>query len=336
MLYHDLHKNQNEDTATIDLHKEMDIKQRHNHFLRKLIDGYKKSNRRNFSEFREKQEKPVAPSFLKEFLDKKTNFDNLSQKLMNLLKEKACKERLSNGGKVVFVNYDEIEEEKKQECFLIAILSEQASFLAQDGDIDEKQTLDLRHLKFAGRINLSMWEQEQERYISFIKGNGDIAHYFQKFLHCKDVIDFKKETARLLKIAENFANNFYQDIDKKINFLSKTHSYLHNLATQESSFEVKTYIEFINQDQDIQMTDDLIMELENTLSDLDNGVSDGFIPNKDKLNSLTIFKASVDSLKISFGYDAIKKGYLIKDRSDIIIKNAPKELLKAWDNNDNN
>ena len=42
-------------------------------------------------------------------------------------------------------------------------------------------------LRVAGRIDLGAWQTGGERYISFLRGRGDVAQYFKLFLGCNDL-----------------------------------------------------------------------------------------------------------------------------------------------------
>jgi conserved hypothetical phage-related protein len=91
---------------------------------------------------------------------------------------------------------------------LVAILSEKAGFLAQDWQITENEILDIEHLKFAGRVNLTAWQNnDKSRYISFLKGKDDVSEYFKEFLACNDALIASIKTKKLVNFLEEFASD---------------------------------------------------------------------------------------------------------------------------------
>src|SRR3546814_7869702 len=82
---------------------------------------------------------------------------------------------------------------------LVAIITDKLSAaLTSQRDVRDVRHLDLDGFRFAGRINLTAWAIGDERYISFLKGKGDVSEYFRHFLGCDSVVQERVDTSNLV------------------------------------------------------------------------------------------------------------------------------------------
>ncbi|WP_268895763.1 nucleoid-associated protein [Glaesserella parasuis] len=156
-------------------------------------------------------------------------------------------------------------QKNQNDYLLIAILSEKMAFSTTDWQLVEEEVLALEHLKFAGRINLTAWQAGEQRYISFLKGQGDIAQYFKLFLGCNDVLIAQQETKKLVERLEEFANEQELDVEQKTEFFERAQEHLHEISNNEEPFSAETFANRVWSENP--------QELKDKLADAENGGS---------------------------------------------------------------
>lgn len=89
--------------------------------------------------------------------------------MMDTLRRQAATKSASAGGHVFFAQF----RREARDYLLVAIITDKLSAtLTANLDMEDVQHLDLDGFRFAGRINLTGWAAGEERYISFLKGEG--------------------------------------------------------------------------------------------------------------------------------------------------------------------
>ena len=182
----------------------------HLNFLNKLVEAYSGKAGKGFGKFDADEDSYPMPRIVREYLENQ-DFYSATKRMMNTLFDRIQKQLLATGGKVFIIHF----EENRSEYLLIAMLSEKTAFSTTDWQLEEEEVLALEHLKYAGRINLTAWQAGEQRYISFLKGQGDIAQYFKSFLGCNDVLIAQQETKKLIEQLEEFATEQELDIEQK-------------------------------------------------------------------------------------------------------------------------
>ena len=121
-----------------------------------------------------------AQTFLAEF--KKGNFKDfvtLTKKLMSTLTVQARRKPGASGGHVLFAHF----EKDGHAYLLVAIINDKlGAALTKTFDIAAVEHLDVDGFRFAGRINITAWQDFADRYIGFLKGKGDVAEYLRSSL----------------------------------------------------------------------------------------------------------------------------------------------------------
>lgn len=82
----------------------------------------------------------------------------------------------------------------------------------------ESEMLDIEHLKYAGRIDLTAWQANELRHVSFLKGHGDVSQYFKDFLACNDALESKNETKNWSNYLKNLQKNKSMNLMLKLHF----------------------------------------------------------------------------------------------------------------------
>ncbi len=335
IIYHALLKEQGTtENVTIDLNpNELLVADSTNELLRQLMERYSSKAGKGYGIFEKDTDSYPAAAILTDYIEEVDSFYQISERFMNVLKTESESQIFAKGGKVVFIDYTE----NKKNYFLVAILSEKIGLLAKDWDLTQDEFLNFENLRFAGRINLTDWQDddrsEDNRYISFLKGKGEIAGYFKKFLGCDDILTPKKETQALLDYLEEFIIAKELHLEEQTQLRNKADVYLTKIVESDNDvFILQTFANEIwaNSPQD------LIDSFEN--SGLEHGyeISDGFVPYKRLLRSLRVYSHKAKNWSLSFDADAYNNGEIDVDveNHSITITNVPRSLLTPFVNED--
>lgn len=317
LTYHILHKEQN-GTATLELNpNQIEPEEAHQNFLDTLTRAYRGRAGKRFGEFDSNEDNFPLPRFLRDYLTD-NNFQRLTERMMNNLLTKIQNQTLATGGKVFIAHY----QEQNKDYLLVAILSDSVGFSAQNWEISENEILDIDHLKYAGRIDLTAWQANETRYISFLKGQREVSAYFKEFLSCNDDFSARNETTKLVGLLEEFATEQQYDIEQKTTFFNDVKSYLTDISNNGELFSIETFANHFSPDNP-----QLLVE---KLSNLETGVQDSFTPDKTALKKLTTFVGKTTHWRLSFDRNAINNGDISQDNGKIIIHNPTPELLEAF------
>ena len=315
IIYHILHKEQNAQGEVDESPNELPIDDDNKQFLADLSKAYSERAGKGYGYFGDGF---TTPLILKGYLNNTHNFYKTTIKMLDVLLTEINRKPLAKGGKVFITHY----EENHANYLLVAILSERNTYVADNWGMNRNQSLDIDRLKFAGRINLTAWQNGEARYISFLKGQGDISEYFKLFLACNDVLIAQAETKKLVELLEDFANEQGLDLDGKASFFDLAQEYLYDINKNKEPFELETFANRVwSKEPQI---------LKDKLTDDKNGISDGFIPDKRSLKKLSTFTGKTKHWRLSFDRTAIADGQIRVDNGRIIINNPPEKLLEVF------
>lgn len=317
ITYHILHKEQNGEARKEINPTPFTPNESHQNFLDKLTKAYKSKAGKGFGSFDNNEDSFPMPRLLRDyFVD--NDFQNLTVRMINILLSKIESQSFATGGKVFISHY----EDQNRDYMIIAILVDRIGFSAQDWNMTESEMLDIEHLKYAGRIDLTAWHANESRYISFLKGQGDVSQYFKEFLACNDALEAKNETKKLVELLEEFTREQEYELETKTAFFQDVKSYLIEMSNSGGSFVVE---EFANR---VYPSNPQL--LQEKLSNVDNGVQDGFTPHKSALTRLTTFAGKTKNWRLSFDREAILEGQISEENGKIVINNPTLELLEAF------
>lgn len=317
IIYHILNKEVQGSTDIDPSPTEITPTEVHLNFLNKLTEAYSGKAGKGFGQFDSDEDSYPMPKIVRDYLNDQ-NFYTATKRMMNTLSNRIQDQPLATGGKVFIIHF----EENSSEYLLIAILSEKKAFSTTDWQLEEEEVLALEHLKYAGRINLTSWQAGEKRYISFLKGQGDIAQYFKLFLGCNDILEAQQETKKLVEHLEEFANQQGLDVEQKTAFFERAQEYLYEISDNEEPFSTETFANRVWSENP--------QELKDKLSDAEAGVSDGFTPDKRSLKKLSTFKGKTKHWCLSFDRTAVLYSEITLIDGKIIINNPTDSLLGAF------
>lgn len=265
---------------------------------------------------------PMSRFVRQHFVDGSNDFPKLTHLMMEHLKVRANEEQLATGGYVLIAHVSN----GATDFLLTAIVTDTigAAITAGTMDFIDSIYLDVSHFRFAGRINLTAWQiATEERYISFLKGSGDVSGYFKKFLGCNDVLNARRETQKLIEGLHQFATNQHLEPTVRDNLLTKAHGYLNDLAENNTPLSLDALAN--------NLWADAPNELLLVLTDDSLELSDGFVPSKKEIQKLVKFKGSAAHWKLEFDRDALRCDDVRYNRESntLILSNVPVALRNA-------
>ncbi len=275
---------------------------------------------KGFGKFEEDETQFAVPGLVRaHVIDQSIDFITLTRGMMAQLQLRAEQEALATGGFVLFARG----RDEEADFLLVALVSEVMGTAITDGmHITDSLHLDMNTLRVAGRVDLSAWQKGQDRYLSFLKGRGDVAAYFKLFLGCNDVVTALKETQKLVQGLENFVATTQLGHAARDELFERAHGYLDELGNDARSVSIADVAERIWPDEPEKMRE--------TLADASLQLNDGFVPDRRAIKPLKRFKTTAPGWKLEFDRGAIRSGDVIYNKSNdtIVLYNVPEQLRK--------
>ncbi|MGQ5522124.1 nucleoid-associated protein [Chitinimonas sp. PSY-7] len=287
----------------------------------KLCKQYGERVGKGYGRFEEDEDNFPMPRFVRQHVvEEAIDFITLAQLMMQHLLTRVEQEQLANGGHVLIARVDN----GAADFLLVAIISEAVgTSMTEDLDIIETIHLDLTNLRVAGRIDLDAWRRGAERYISFLKGRGEVANYFKLFLGCNDVVVALRETQKLVQGLAQFAESQALPPTQRDQLFERAHVFLDELGDEGLPLSLDQIAN--------KAWPDAPERLQNQLADQDLALSSGFIPDKRAIKPLVRFKANAPQWKLEFDRSSLRSGAVIYDKhSDtLVLSNIPEHLRQA-------
>lgn len=252
------------------------------------------------------------------YADKDINFHTLSVHLMNILRGKINQENLSTGGYVLMAHVTH----REKEWLLIVMLTDvNGSAINDQLEVVSTVHLDLEHLRVAGRINLTGWQDGEDRYIGFLKGKAEVSEYFKHFLGCNDVVSASKETLKLVDTLKRFASEQKLDDASRDRFLTDARDYCLECIQKNTPLSIEIIANRLCPDQP--------EALQKVFAAPECELADGFIPDRRIIKSFVRFKAKTPTWSLEFDRKAIRNGELKFDKHSgtLTITSLPHPLL---------
>jgi nucleoid-associated protein YejK len=285
-------------------------------FVEKLIKSFSSKNP-TYGEF-QKDNKVYPFQGLVNQYKLEEDFLKFSIESMKLL-EKEIQVPRAKGGYVVFTHY-----ERNNIDFLITIMldkSEQFTTNDKNLDIKKLKTLDIDKLARANRINLTKWENNEDLYLSFIKGTRDVSGYFQKFIGNTDLTSSRKNTQNLKDAISIYMRKEGFNDDQKEYANQKISNYLLKQYQKDEDVEIQAISAHLNPDN----PDRFIQFIQ---ADDQTEVSGNYrLSQKSDFQIFHRAKITGDGYKVEFEKNLIKEGKVRRQGNDLIFKNLPKEEL---------
>ncbi len=237
--------------------------------------------------------------------------------MINTLEKEAQGRGDSEGGHVFFVHF----QRDDKQYILVAIVNDKISAALTDAaDLQDVKHLDVEGYRFAGRVSLEGWANNEERYVSFLKGKGNISEYFMAFLGCDTTAASRVDTSNMVKTIKHFADIRSFNPAERAEFMTRAC----DICARESKAD--TPINFVTLANKLHPTDpEALIEV---LADPDRGLSDGFVPDRRALRGLVSFKRKTSNWSVEFEREALNsdKVRYEPETNSIILFDVPDDL----------
>lgn len=294
--------------------------------LNQINERYRGKAGKGYGVFEEDTDSYPISVILSEYLDQDHDdeFLEVTERLMNVLLSQVQGQAGATGGKVAFIHY----EMDNKNYFLIAILTEKVGVIARNWDFTQDEFLNIDNMRFAGRINLDDWQDPEtdSRYVSFLKGQGDVSEYFKRFMGCNSVLMAKQETEILVDYIKKFGHEQGLNLIERSNLHTNAKAYLDDLIINEDQFSMQVLANRI-WPNDPQL---LIDSLDDFGQSTGNAISDGFVPNRNALRGLVVHTHRASHWSFSFDDEAYASGDVVVEGNRIIFTNPPQNILDAY------
>jgi len=251
------------------------------------------------------------------FIENTTDFRVLTELMMQHLQFRAQQEQLSTGGYVLIAHVNN----GTTDFLLVAIVTEVVGTAITQGlEIVDSVHLDMNNLRVAGRVDLTAWQSGAERYISFLKGRGEVANYFKQFLGCNDVLAALEETQKLVRCLESFATNQHLEPAARDQLFEHAYNYLGDLGRAGASISLDAFSNLLWPNAPDELRTALAFE--------DLQLSDGFVPDRRAIKVLMKFKGTSTHWKLEFDRRGLRTGDIRydQDNNELILSNIPAAL----------
>lgn len=283
-----------------------------------LHDLYARRASKSYGKFSEQLAFSETETYLKEYLGVgQEGFADLTAKMMVTLQNSARTRNAATGGHVFFAHF----ERDNSQYLLVAIITDKlGATLTRNLEVQDVVHLDVDGFRFAGRINMTAWTCQQERYIGFLKGKGNVSEYFKEFLGCDTIIQARQDTGQLVEVLKDFALKKQMPAAEREEFLTKAKSICERLAASQREIDFE---EFSN-----ELFPRAPRELSEVLGDPERKLNDGFIPDRRALVPLKKFKGKTSSWSVEFDRQALTDGSISydADANTLTFKGLPEEL----------
>lgn len=245
-------------------------------------------------------------------------FSDLTQKMMATLQKEAGHKGAATGGHVFFAHF----ERDAQHFLLVTIVTDKlGAALSNNFEVKDVTHLDIDGFRFAGRINITSWSLNGQRYVGFLKGKGDVSEYFKEFLGCDTTELERKDTTDLVVALKKFAEDQQMAPAAKGNFLAKAKHICDEAAKRREEIHFQA------------LANELLPHgpepLVEALANPDIGLNDGFIPNRRALGALIKFRGKTKLWSIEFDREALTGGAVQfnRDENSLTLRELPPELV---------
>ena len=318
-VIHKLLKESGQRSASLELRPQVLVVNDH---VQRLIDlickHYSEQVGKGFGKFEaDANEYPVQTHLSAHLRPGGTSFLEMSNVLMHHLQTRSITEHFSTGGFVLIAKIIS----EQHDYLICAIVNEVAGVAITQGlDVVESPYLDMKHMRVAGRIDLTQWRAHGERYISFLKGRADISDYFKRFLGCNDIHVPVDETKKLVSVLRDFASRHALGQLERDQLLDLAYQRLLALSNNKQPVDLEAF------SNEIWPSDP--QALRTIMSETSYAVSDGFVPDKRAFKSLVRFSGKATDWQLSFTPRALRSGDITCDAQykSLTVHNLPAAL----------
>ena len=276
---------------------QMPVRKTTQRVIDELYDLYNGRASKSYGKFTAVDGYPTEGHIREYIAAKKPDFLTLTSKMMVTLQRQAGQKAASTGGHVFFAHF----RRDGRDYLLVTIVNDKLSAaLTGDLDMEDVTHLDLDGFRFAGRINLTGWAAQEERYIGFLKGKGNVSEYFKEFLGCDSVVQDRKDTTDLVAALKEFTVDEKMPEIEAVEFLAKAKAICERYSRNKEELEFEAFAN--------ELTPKNPKKLVTHLASGDRALNDGFIPDRRALRSLIRLRSKTEAWTVEFDREALNSG----------------------------
>lgn len=268
------------------------------------------------------------PVHLREYVEGRAAFMPFTREAVGLIAQQIESSFLASGGYALFLRY----QTDFHDFVLIAMLKLKPGAGIDAGTLSLTETLniDLAHLNEAARINLTRWRDEQQPYLTFIKGaarQAEVSEYFRQALACTSFTDSKHHTEAVLRAAHDFVD-------------ARTDLSAEQKREEKASMRRRLFDCFDSNREEVPLTtiaaavnpsapEAFLEHVKNRPEGDGYNLDERFKPNRATYIGLKRVRGKMGTVSLSFDVADVQAERVRYDAStDSIVLQAPTELLK--------
>ena len=289
--------------------------------MERLCQSYAARPGKGYGHFEQEGAGFPMPGLVRQLVvEQRIDFARFQQEAMAVLQARVEEDQIEDGGYLVVARVSMF----GADCLWFALIQDVlGSAILEGGEIVDAPQLDIAGIQVAGRIDLTAWQAGAERYISFLKGRGDVAGYFKRFLGCTDVVIALKETRKLVETLEQFAEAQALPPPARDTLLERAHEVLEAMGERSAPVSLETVA--------AEVWPEAPEKLVETLQEESRELATGFVPDKRALRPLVRFRAKAQGWRLEFDRAGLSAGTVQYDAGNntLILTNVPESLKRS-------
>lgn len=267
------------------------------------------------------------PIRVNDYLQGGEEFEHFTHHAVGIIRDKMSQSSAANGGHAFFVHYTSGD----GDFLLVAMLK-----LREGAGIDEDSlalmptlVIDTDKLHEAARVNLSRWSNDEQPYLTFIKGRGsdEVTAYFRDALACEGYTSGRHHTSQVIRAAEAYV--------LQLDALSQEEKRQRWIEVRERLFDC-----FAQNKEEVVLTA-IAVAVEPGASNLfedfvttgpqaqEFQVSHQFKPDREAYRGLKRVSGKIGTVSVAFDIDDVQQGRVAYDESsNALLIYAPTAELK--------
>ena len=180
-----------------------------------------------------------------------------------------------------------------QEFVLVVILNDQKAYNINDElDVTEILSIAIDKLDVANTINITRWNANEMRYLSFVKGRKNISEYFLNFIGCTTRVDAKQSSESFKRAFTQYLEDQNLETAREERIRNDVYQYCHDQISNGDDISLNATSAIIDPENPTAFAEFAAAE--------EYGVSASFAGHDTTLKNLRFFTFTGDGLTLRF------------------------------------
>ena len=270
-------------------------------------------------------EKNTIRPLLDEYI-KDGDFFNFSIKTVDQYKGVIQSSDPATGGYLVICEYNN-KDSGINYLLILTTQNKEGFTINEDLAIESIESIDMSKIDVACLINLTKYKEvknihdNNDTYLSFVRGNKDITFYFMSFIGCKDKSTAKESSTTLLKALDSYFDKRHLESDQRRLKREDIYLYCHSCMANKEAILLDVISQMLNPDEPGDFK---------RYASESCGVSATISGSREVLKKLTSIYYKDKMMVLGFERKLINERRVIykENRKELIIKDVPDDLAK--------